>query len=74
MADGAPATITGRNASHCLAEISFPVGGPAFVTFSRTAPAVSKPMARFTGFARVRMQRREPFSYRAREGRRSPAS
>ncbi len=68
VADGAPATITGRNASHCLAEISFPVGGPAFVTFSRSADAVSKPMARFTGFARVRMQPREPFRYPARDG------
>jgi acetyl esterase/lipase len=69
VAAGAPATITGRNASHCLAEISFPVGGPAFVTFSRTTESVSKPMARYTGFARVRMQRRDPFSYAARDGR-----
>ena len=68
IAEGAPATITGRNASHCLAEISFPVGGPAFVTFSRSSEAVSKPMARFTGFARVAMQPREPVSYRARDG------
>jgi dipeptidyl aminopeptidase/acylaminoacyl peptidase len=74
LAGGAPATITGRNASHCLAEISFPVGGPAFVTFSRSteanasAGAVSKPMARFTGFARVTMQPRDPFSYPARDG------
>ena len=68
VADGAPATITGRNANHCLAEISFPVGGPAFVTFSRTTDEVSKPMARFTGFARVRMQPREPFRYPARDG------
>jgi len=60
IAEGAPATITGRNASDCLAEISFPVGGPAFVTFSRSNDAVSKPMARFTGFARVTMQPREP--------------
>ena len=68
IAEDAPATITGRNASHCLAEISFPVGGPAFVTFSRSSEAVSKPMARFTGFARVAMQPREPVSYRARDG------
>ena len=74
LGSGALATITGRNASHCLAEISFPVGGPAFVTFSRSTgaarseAAVSKPMARFTGFARVRMQPRDPFSYRARDG------
>jgi acetyl esterase/lipase len=78
VADGARATITGCNADVCLADISFPVGGPAFVTFSRgavgsrVAPgrrvAVSKPMARFTGLARVRMQPREPVSYRARDG------
>jgi dipeptidyl aminopeptidase/acylaminoacyl peptidase len=68
VADEAPATITGRNSSHFLAEISFPVGGPAFVTVSRSAGVVSKPMARFTGFARIRMQAREPFSYRARDG------
>jgi dienelactone hydrolase len=68
VADGAPATITGRNASHCLAEISFPVGGPAFVTFSRSTGEVSRPMPRFTGFARVRMQPREPFRYCARDG------
>jgi dienelactone hydrolase len=68
IAEGAPATITGRNASHCLAEISFTVGGPAFVTFSRSSEAVSKPMARFTGFARVAMQPREPVRYRARDG------
>jgi acetyl esterase/lipase len=73
VAGGARATITGRNATVCLAEISFPVGGPAFVTFSRDTEAigagtVSKPMARFTGLARVTMQPREPFSYRARDG------
>jgi acetyl esterase/lipase len=68
IAEGAPATITGRNASHCLAEISFPVGGPAFVTFSRSSEAVSKPMARFTGLARVAMQPRGPVRYRARDG------
>jgi dienelactone hydrolase len=69
VAGDAHATITGRNSSDCLAEISFGVGGPAFVTFSRTSEAVSKPMARFTGLARVRMQPRHPFSYRARDGR-----
>ena len=31
--------------------------------------AVSKPMARFTGLSRTRMQPRDPFSYRARDGR-----
>jgi dienelactone hydrolase len=69
VAGDAHAIITGRNSSHCLAEISFGVGGPAFVTFSRTSDAVSRPMARFTGLARVRMQPREPFSYQARDGR-----
>jgi acetyl esterase/lipase len=68
VAGAAPASITGRNSSHCLAEISYPVGGPAFVTFSRSTDTVSKPMARFTGFARVRMQPRESFTYRARDG------
>lgn len=86
VAAGARATITGSNAEVCLAEISFPVGGPAYVTFGRgpgavssagdsrsrgavsTAVAVSKPMPRFTGLARVRMQPREPFSCRARDG------
>ena len=69
MAGDAHATITGRNSSHCLAEISFGVGGPAFVTFSRASEAVSRPMARFTGLSRTRMQPRDPFSYRARDGR-----
>ena len=68
VAERAPATITGRNASHCLAEIAYPVGGPAFVTFSRGTGAVSRPMARFTGFGRVRMQPREPLRYSARDG------
>ena len=73
VARGARATITGRNATFCLAEISFPVGGPAFVTFGRgtavsDGAAASKPMARFTGLARVRMQPREAVSYRARDG------
>jgi len=73
VAGEARSTIIGSNASVCLSEISFPVGGPAFVTFSRGGgasgrAAVSKPMARFTGLARVRMQPRESFSYRARDG------
>lgn len=74
VAGDALATITGRNATACLAEISFPVGGPGFVTFSRSAQpsrgvgAISRPMARFTGLARVRMQPRDPFHYRARDG------
>jgi dipeptidyl aminopeptidase/acylaminoacyl peptidase len=68
LAAGAPATITGRNATHCLAEISYPVGGPAFITFRRGTDAVSKPMARFTGLGRVRMQPRHTVRYRARDG------
>jgi dienelactone hydrolase len=68
VADGAAATIIGRNETHCLAEVSFPVGGPAFVTISRAADAVSKPLARFTGLARITVQRREPICYRARDG------
>jgi acetyl esterase/lipase len=69
LARGAPARIVGRNDSHCLAEISYPVGGPAYVTFSRTTKAVSKPLVRYPGLERVRMQRREPFSFHARDGR-----
>jgi dienelactone hydrolase len=86
VAAGARATITGSNADVCLADISFPVGGPAYVTFDRgpgvvagaggskgrgavsSSVAVSRPMPRFTGLARVRMQPREPISYRARDG------
>jgi len=63
------ATIIGRNESHLLAEVSFPVGGPGFVTVTRARTAVSKPLARFTGLARVQMQRRDPVSYPARDGR-----
>lgn len=69
LAGGAPATIVGRNDSHCLAEVSLPVGGPAFVTFSRTTGAMSKPLARFTSFAGVRMQPRDAFAFLARDGR-----
>jgi dipeptidyl aminopeptidase/acylaminoacyl peptidase len=69
LADGAAATIIGRNESHCLAEVSFAVGGPAFVTVSRVSAEVSKPLARFTGFAQTRVQDRHPVSYRARDGR-----
>jgi dienelactone hydrolase len=68
VAGGAAARIIGRNASHCLADISYPVGGPAYVTFSRSTKAVSKPLVRFTGLSRVRMHRRDPFSYQARDG------
>jgi dipeptidyl aminopeptidase/acylaminoacyl peptidase len=69
VANGAAAAIIGRNATHCLAEVSIPVGGPAFVTISRATGAVSKPLARFTRLAQVRTQRRDPISYAARDGR-----
>lgn len=69
LAGDAPARIIDRNAGHCLAEISNPVGGPAFVTFSRTSRAVSKPLARYTSLSRIRMHGRMPFKYRARDGR-----
>ena len=36
------ATILGRNQTHCLAEIAYPVGGPTFVTFRRSADATGK--------------------------------
>jgi len=67
VADG-PATIVGRNRTHCLAEVSAPVGGPAFVTIGRDSQDVSKPLARFSGFARTRMQPREAIEFRARDG------
>jgi dipeptidyl aminopeptidase/acylaminoacyl peptidase len=69
VANGAAAAIIGRNATHCLAEVSIPVGGPAFVTISRATGAVSKPLARFTSLAQVRTRRRDPISYPARDGR-----
>ncbi len=69
VADGAAAAIIGRNETHCLAEVSIPVGGPAFVTISRSSAAVSRPLARFTSLARIRTQRREPICYRARDGK-----
>jgi dipeptidyl aminopeptidase/acylaminoacyl peptidase len=69
LAHGSTATIIGRNDSHMLAEVSFPVGGPGFVSISRAGSVVSDPLARFTGFARMQMQRRDPVSYRARDGR-----
>lgn len=69
IADGSAATIIGRNDSHYLAEVSFGVGGPAFVTISRANSTVSKPLARFTSFARVQVRGRDPVSYRARDGR-----
>jgi dienelactone hydrolase len=69
LAGGARARVVGRNASHCLAEISYPVGGPAFVTYARSGGEVSRPLPRFTGFARRRIQCREPLAFRARDGR-----
>jgi dipeptidyl aminopeptidase/acylaminoacyl peptidase len=69
VANGAAAAIIGRNATHCLAEVSIPAGGPAVVTISRDTAAVSKPLARFTSLALVRTQRRDPISYTARDGR-----
>ena len=69
LAAGAQARIVGRNASHCLAEISYSVGGPAFVTFARSGGRASRPLARFTAFARRRIQRRDPLTFRARDGR-----
>lgn len=69
IAGGARAQVIGRNQSHCLAEISYPAGGPAYVTFSRTTRAVGKPLVRYAGLERVRMRTRDPFTYRARDGR-----
>ncbi len=69
LAGDAPARIIGRNASHCLAEISYPVGGPAYLMFSRSTKAVSRPLVRYTGLARIRVHKREPFTYLARDGR-----
>ncbi len=69
LAGDAPARIIDRNASHCLAEISYSVGGPAYITFSQTAKAVSKQLVRYTGLSRIRMHRREPFTFRARDDR-----
>jgi dipeptidyl aminopeptidase/acylaminoacyl peptidase len=69
LAGDAPARIIDRNASHCLAEISYPVGGPAYITFGHTTKAVSKQLVRYTGLSRIRMHRREPFTFAARDGR-----
>ncbi|MBO0822861.1 MAG: S9 family peptidase, partial [Actinobacteria bacterium] len=69
LADGATGTIIGRNASHCLAEVSYPIGGPAFVTYLRTGGEVSRPLARFSTFSRRRMHSRVPLQFRARDRR-----
>ncbi len=68
LAGDAPARIIDRNETHCLAEISYPVGGPAYVTLSRATKAVSKPLVRYTGLSRVRIHGREPITYPARDG------
>lgn len=69
LAGGAPARILDRNAGFCLAEVSNPVGGPAYLTFSRTSKAVGKPLVRYTGLSRIRMHRRQSFGFAARDGR-----
>jgi dienelactone hydrolase len=69
LAGEAPARIIDRNETHSLAEISYPVGGPAYVTLSRTTKAVSKPLVRYTGLSRVRIHGREPITYPTRDGR-----
>jgi dienelactone hydrolase len=68
LAGEAPARIIDRNETHSLAEISYPVGGPAYVTLSRTTKAVGKPLVRYTGLSRVRIHGREPITYPTRDG------
>jgi dipeptidyl aminopeptidase/acylaminoacyl peptidase len=68
LAGESPARILDRNAGYCLAEISNAVGGPAYITFSRTSKAVGKPLVRYTGLSRVRMHSRQPFRFSARDG------
>jgi dienelactone hydrolase len=69
ISDGAPATIIGRNASHCLAEVSYPVGGPAFITYPRSGGEASRPLARFAALAHRRMHCRAPLEFQARDRR-----
>jgi len=69
LAGEAPARILDRNAGFCLAEVSNPVGGPAYLTFSRTSKAVGKPLVRYTGLSRIRMHRRQSLRFAARDGR-----
>jgi dienelactone hydrolase len=64
----APAVIIGRNDTHCLAEVPGAVGGPGLVMVGRGSGAVSKPLPRFTGFARVSMRQRDAFRFTARDG------
>ncbi|MGO8957495.1 MAG: alpha/beta hydrolase family protein [Streptosporangiaceae bacterium] len=70
IAHRAPARIIDRNDSHCLAEVCYPVGGPAYITFGRTTNTVSRQLARYSGLEKVRIQRREPITFQARDGRR----
>jgi dipeptidyl aminopeptidase/acylaminoacyl peptidase len=73
LADGAAAWIVDRNDSHCLAEVCYPVGGPAYVTFGRATKTVNRHLARYSGLETVRIQRRDPISFAARDGRRVTA-
>jgi dienelactone hydrolase len=82
LSEGGWARIIGQNPTHALAEITLQIGGPALVTLSRAAGAASvragdasgdpvtvdKPLPRYDAFAGARTQRRDPFSYRARDG------
>ncbi len=68
LAGEAPARIIDRNETHCLAEISYPVGGPAYITLSRTTKVVNKPLVRYTGLSRVRIHERVPITYRTKDG------
>ena len=70
VADGAAARIVDHNDTHCLAEVCYPVGGPAFITFGRTTKTVSRHLSRYSGLERVPMQLRDPISFEARDGRR----
>ena len=70
LADGAPAWIIDRNDSHCLAEVCYPVGGPAYITFSQVTNAVSRQLGRYSGMEKVRIQRRDPVTFEASDGRR----
>lgn len=72
LSGGGWARIMGRNPTHSLAEFSSEIGGPALVTIDRAARAGNvrddKPLPRYDAFAGARTQRREPFSYQARDG------
>jgi dipeptidyl aminopeptidase/acylaminoacyl peptidase len=70
VAEGAAAVIVDHNDSHCLAEVCYPVGGPAYVTFGRATKTVSRHLSRYSGLEAVRMQRRDPIGFEARDGRR----